>query len=402
MRFLGTTTEEAYFWRTDDYFVSEMPLSSTVEDASIRLRLSETAIASLLTHALGPRNTPSNPGYFQLADLSGYEAQLVAEFAKSVFGNVRKSLVHKKPDAKQLLKDREVTHLVWVLRSRAPVAPPATGKHTPPAPPLQFMENTTEAGKLIISIPTAALNVPTDARLAIRPIRDTFFMDATSPARIGLGFTRVPLADIKALEDGDIVVLTDSNHEQMLLLDSSDNSTHAEKQIRLPFSADLGSWQTQISLPFTQDIADMQNDINAQQNLWDNLTIEVGAEFEPIRLPLKQLRQMSEGLVVEVGDLLNNHVQLKVEGKTLAQGELVIVGDKFGVRVSKIDGDREGSGTAIAAPTASKTAVKAPAKTAEKPPAVDSDDMAPPAEGDSKAKEADGDFLDDDFDDDDW
>jgi hypothetical protein len=83
---------------------------------------------------------------------------------------------------------------------------------------------------------------------------------------------------------------------------------------------------------------DTQSSItSAKQALWDNLMIEVGAEFEPIKLPLKQLKQMTEGLVIEMGDLVHNRVCLQVEGKTLAWGELIIVGDKFGVRVCKVD-----------------------------------------------------------------
>ena len=64
--------------------------------------------------------------------------------------------------------------------------------------------------------------------------------------------------------------------------------------------------------------------------------IEVEASFEPIKLPLKQLKQMTEGLVIEMGDLVHNRIALQVEGKTLAWGELLIVGDKFAVRVSRV------------------------------------------------------------------
>jgi flagellar motor switch/type III secretory pathway protein FliN len=95
--------------------------------------------------------------------------------------------------------------------------------------------------------------------------------------------------------------------------------------------------QQRITIPYTQEFAMMETQSHsAKQSLWDNLMIEVDASFEPIKLPLKQLKQMTEGLVIEMGDLVHNRIALQVEGKTLAWGELLIVGDKFAVRINQV------------------------------------------------------------------
>jgi hypothetical protein len=70
-----------------------------------------------------------------------------------------------------------------------------------------------------------------------------------------------------------------------------------------------------------------------KQNIWDNLQVEVTATFNPIKLPLKQVKEMEQGLVVEVGDLMDNRVSIEVEGHPVAFGELLVLGDKFGVRI---------------------------------------------------------------------
>ncbi len=75
--------------------------------------------------------------------------------------------------------------------------------------------------------------------------------------------------------------------------------------------------------------------------LWDHLLIDVHAQFEPTRLPLQHLKQMSEGLVVDVGSLLDNKVSLVANGKALAQGQLVVVGDRLGVLVTSMLGARD-------------------------------------------------------------
>jgi flagellar motor switch protein FliN/FliY len=79
-------------------------------------------------------------------------------------------------------------------------------------------------------------------------------------------------------------------------------------------------------------------------NLWDNLIIDLKAEFEPVKMPLNQLKQISEGLIVEVGDLIHNRIRLHVDNKTLAHGELLIIGDKFAVKITDIEAERKPPG----------------------------------------------------------
>jgi flagellar motor switch protein FliN len=73
-----------------------------------------------------------------------------------------------------------------------------------------------------------------------------------------------------------------------------------------------------------------------KNSLWDKLHVDVHAEFPPMRVPLKELRHMNEGLLVEVGDLLQNDIKLISNGSIIALGQLVVVGDKFGVLVTQV------------------------------------------------------------------
>jgi flagellar motor switch/type III secretory pathway protein FliN len=69
---------------------------------------------------------------------------------------------------------------------------------------------------------------------------------------------------------------------------------------------------------------------------WDDLLIDVQASFDPIQMPLKQLKQVTQGLVLELGELRGKHIRLHVEGNTLAFGELVIIGEQFGVLIHDV------------------------------------------------------------------
>lgn len=117
---------------------------------------------------------------------------------------------------------------------------------------------------------------------------------------------------------------------------------------------------------------------------------------------------MTEGLIVEVGDLTANRIRLHVEGKTVAVGELVIVGDRFGVRISRVGEET------LEAP-AEETTLHLPAapsavSPAQKPVARETEPPAPPVAetGDSDAfdnwvESEDDSWLadDDDFDEED-
>ena len=71
-------------------------------------------------------------------------------------------------------------------------------------------------------------------------------------------------------------------------------------------------------------------------NMWDTIQVDMGAEFEKVKISLGELKQMSEGLVVDIGSVYENKIDLKVENKIIASGELVIINDRYGVRIDEI------------------------------------------------------------------
>ena len=77
----------------------------------------------------------------------------------------------------------------------------------------------------------------------------------------------------------------------------------------------------------------MGNDI---YNMWDTIQVEIGAEFEKVKMSLGELKQISEGLVVDIGSVYDNKIELKVENKIVADGELVIINDRYGVKINQV------------------------------------------------------------------
>lgn len=80
----------------------------------------------------------------------------------------------------------------------------------------------------------------------------------------------------------------------------------------------------------------MSESTSLTTNIWDNITVEIGAEFETAKITLGELKQISQGLVVDIGSIYENRVELKVENKIVAKGELVIINDRYGVKIDEV------------------------------------------------------------------
>ena len=72
-------------------------------------------------------------------------------------------------------------------------------------------------------------------------------------------------------------------------------------------------------------------------NLWDSIQVDMTAEFDKVKVTLGELKSIEEGLIVDLCSVYDNKVSLKVGGKMIALGELVIVNDRFGVRIEKVN-----------------------------------------------------------------
>ena len=72
------------------------------------------------------------------------------------------------------------------------------------------------------------------------------------------------------------------------------------------------------------------------KNIWDSIEVEMYAEFDSVKITLGELKNIEDGLVVDLTSLYDNNVTLKVEGKPIASGSLVIVNDRYGVKINNV------------------------------------------------------------------
>jgi flagellar motor switch protein FliN/FliY len=97
------------------------------------------------------------------------------------------------------------------------------------------------------------------------------------------------------------------------------------------------SQPTTISTPVFQKFAPSENggaqhDIDMILDIPVQLSVELGRT----KIPIKHILQLAQGSVVELDGLAGEPMDVLVNGCLIAQGEVVVVNEKFGIRLTDI------------------------------------------------------------------
>jgi flagellar motor switch protein FliN/FliY len=74
------------------------------------------------------------------------------------------------------------------------------------------------------------------------------------------------------------------------------------------------------------------NDLDMILDIPVQLTVELGRT----KMPIKNLLQLAQGSVVELSGLAGEPLDVLINGFLIAQGEVVVVNDKLGIRLTDI------------------------------------------------------------------
>jgi flagellar motor switch protein FliN/FliY len=84
---------------------------------------------------------------------------------------------------------------------------------------------------------------------------------------------------------------------------------------------------------FASGTADVpMNDINMVLDIPVQLSVELGRT----KVPIKYILQLAQGSVVELDAMAGEPMDVLVNGYLIAQGEVVVVNEKFGIRLTDV------------------------------------------------------------------
>ncbi|MDT8399657.1 MAG: flagellar motor switch protein FliN [Pseudomonadales bacterium] len=67
-----------------------------------------------------------------------------------------------------------------------------------------------------------------------------------------------------------------------------------------------------------------------------DIPVKLNVELGRTRITIKQLLELSQGSVVELDGLAGDPMDILINGYLVAQGEVVVVDDKYGIRITEI------------------------------------------------------------------
>ena len=99
-----------------------------------------------------------------------------------------------------------------------------------------------------------------------------------------------------------------------------------------PFEQAAAQPATRLFEKFSPTPANAPRDIDMVLDIPVQLTVELGRT----RIPIKQILQLAQGSVIELDGLAGEPMDVLVNGCLIAQGDVVVVNDKFGIRLTDI------------------------------------------------------------------
>lgn len=111
------------------------------------------------------------------------------------------------------------------------------------------------------------------------------------------------------------------------------NKAAAEQAEKIVHEDELGEVQSHhFDMLSGQDDDESVNDIDIILDIPVTLSVELGRT----KIPIKHILQLAQGSVVELDGLAGEPMDVLVNGCLIAQGEVVVVNDRFGIRLTDI------------------------------------------------------------------
>jgi len=296
LRFMGISyDDENILFFGDEYFVNKIAVNKT---ASAFVRISSGLLSSILDNSLGAGDRA-----FSLDALTYVEANLMKSFTLFIY-NKLEGLFIKQEQSGRIVKSSKTYNFTFYV---------------------QYKEQ--HKGKIIVSVPDYILNGNIEAEYTEDCFDISGFNKMPVTVTLTAGAAKLPLNDVKNLESGDVIVLDESRADKMALYW---NGNIVDFNV-IPNPALM------ISIDKTGG-SEMDSGAPADKSsMWDTILVDVTAEFDNFQLTLGELKQISEGLVIDVGSVYGSRIKLKAAKQTIASGELVILNDRYGVRIDSIN-----------------------------------------------------------------
>ena len=87
---------------------------------------------------------------------------------------------------------------------------------------------------------------------------------------------------------------------------------------------------------FDSDVTPPSGNINSDISLVLDIPVQLSVELGRKKVPIKYILQLAQGSIIELEAQAGEPMDVLVNGYLIAQGEVVVVNEKFGIRLTDI------------------------------------------------------------------
>lgn len=123
----------------------------------------------------------------------------------------------------------------------------------------------------------------------------------------------------------------------------SDTDTQNESDVMDEWADALAEASTGGKNPAPADLQDLVEDSGARQINEDlnlevilDIPVTISMEVGSTKINIRNLLQLNQGSVIELDRMAGEPLDIKVNGTLIAHGEVVVVNEKFGIRLTDV------------------------------------------------------------------
>ena len=119
------------------------------------------------------------------------------------------------------------------------------------------------------------------------------------------------------------------------------NNTHLRVEGRTCFTGEIGLEGDQVAFQVNESISEAVKLIgkkmdSKKMDIVMDVKVDVTVQLGSAELPMKEVVELSPGAQIQLKQNAKDPVSLLVNGKLIAHGEVVVIDDKFGLKVTEI------------------------------------------------------------------
>ena len=128
----------------------------------------------------------------------------------------------------------------------------------------------------------------------------------------------------------------DVNNEEMQDLTSSIPEGNTEDNENTENTEDKTVTVQPVQFASFEDLDQVQGPVNQNLNILLDVKLQLTVELGKTELPIKKVLELTKGSIVTLNKAAGEPVELYANGKLIAYGEVVVIEDNFGLRITHI------------------------------------------------------------------